>query len=471
MLVVAKLGFIKTFGPGIAGAVLLAMAVAVTFIPAALAILGDRVFWPSRPGREVSPARGAEELEGRPLRSRVLRAASARPLNTALACVALLLAAASGLLHLRVGQTLIRGLPWGERDPSGVRAGFEGVRPRRPVADDDPGRVPGIVGRRTALLDLQRDIGELPGVALVVGPAQQPLDAQLGAVYSRTRNAVRYLIVFDADPLGAGAIRRLRVLRSRIDGLTASAGLPGARVSIAGDTALAEETVRLTGEDLRRVAPLTLLVVFGVLAIFLRALVAPLYLVASSVLALAASIGLTVFVFQDLLGYGELTYYVPFVASVLLVALGSDYNVFLAGRIWQEARTRPLREAVAVGGPRAASAITVAGLVLALSFAVLALVPVRPFRELAFLMSVGLVLDAFVVRSLLVPSLIALVGPRIAWPRRLAGSAGSASALPPVPAADAVPAQAPAGTTRATRATLAVIALGVALTVLARKEG
>ena len=86
-------------------------------------------------------------------------------------------------------------------------------------------------------------------------------------------------------------------------------------------------------------------------------------------------------------------------------------------------------------------------------------------------MSVGLVLDAFVVRSLLVPSLIALVGPRIAWPRRLAGSAGSASALSPVPAADAVPAQAPAGTTRATRATLAVIALGVALTVLARKEG
>ena len=349
------------------------MAVAVTFIPAALAILGDRVFWPSRPGREVSPARGAEELEGRPLRSRVLRAASARPLNTALACVALLLAAASGLLHLCVGQTLIRGLPWGsETHQAYVQAskGFaSGVLSPTTILVESPG----IVGRRTALLDLQRDIGELPGVALVVGPAQQPLDAQLGAVYSRTRNAVRYLIVFDADPLGAGAIRRLRVLRSRIDGLTASAGLPGARVSIAGDTALAEETVRLTGEDLRRVAPLTLLVVFGVLAIFLRALVAPLYLVASSVLALATSIGLTVFVFQDLLGYGELTYYVPFVASVLLVALGSDYNVFLARRIWQEARTRPLREAVAVGGPRAASAITVAGLVLALSFAVLAL--------------------------------------------------------------------------------------------------
>ena len=113
-----------------------------------------------------------------------------------------------------------------------------------------------------------------------------------------------------------------------------------------------------------------------------------------------------------------------------------------------------------------------AGLVLALSFALLALVPVRPFRELAFLMScrAGASTRSSSGRCSSL-SLIALVGPRIAWPCRLAGSAGSASALPPVPAADAVPAQAPAGTTRATRATLAVIALGVALTVLARKEG
>jgi RND superfamily putative drug exporter len=174
--------------------------------------------------------------------------------------------------------------------------------------------------------------------------------------------------------------------------------------------------------------------------------VAPLYLVGSSVLALAASLGLTVYVFQDLLGYGELTYYVPFVAAVLLAALGSDYNVFLTGRIWQEARRRPLREAVAVGGARAASAITVAGIVLALSFALLALVPVRPFRELAFFMSVGLLIDAFLVRTLLVPSLIALVGPVSGWPggqlRRRARLAPPAAAPPAVaPAHDGHPAK------------------------------
>ena len=468
-LIVAQLGFFRTFGPGLAVAVLLAVAVAVTFIPAALAILGDRVLWPSRPGRDVPAALAAEETPtertGRPVRSRVLRLASGRPLLTAAACVMVLLGAASGLLHLRVGQTLIRGLPWkGETHQAYVQAS-RGFAPGLLSPTTVLVEAPGVVGERDALVRLQSGLEQLPGVALVVGPAQQPLDAELGAVYSRSRNAVRYLVIFDADPLGAGAIRRLRTLRARLPDLAVTAGLPGVRTSIAGDTALAEETVRLTGDDLGRVAPATLLVVFAVLVVFLRALVAPLYLVASSVLALAASLGLGVYVFQDLLGYGELTYYVPFVASVLLVALGSDYNVFLAGRIWQEARTRPLREAVAVGGARAASAITVAGLVLALSFAVLALVPVRPFRELAFLMSVGLMLDAFVVRTMLVPALISLVGPVAAWPSRIAPRGRA-----PVPAPAPAGAAPPAVPGRA-RVLLRLIGFGIALGLLARRRG
>jgi RND superfamily putative drug exporter len=460
-LIVADLGFFQTFGPGLAASVLLAVAVAVTFIPAALAILGDRVFWPSRPGREIPVERAAEETpperRDRPVRSRALRLASGRPWLTALACIAVLLVAASGLLRIDVGQTLIRGLPWESETHQAYVQASRGFAPGLLSPTTVLVEGPGVVNRRQALIRLQRSVERLPGVALVVGPAQQPLNAELGAVYSQSRNAVRYLIVFDADPLGAGAIRYLRNLRARIGGLAADAGLPEVRTSIAGDTALAEETVRLTGDDLGRVAPVTLLVVFAVLVVFLRALVAPLYLVASSVLALAASLGLAVYLFQDLLGYGELTYYVPFVASVLLVALGSDYNVFLTGRIWQEARERPLREAVAVGGSRAASAITVAGIVLALSFAVLALVPVRPFRELAFLMSVGLLVDAFLVRTLLVPSLISIVGPASAWPGRLR--------VPiPIPA----PAPPPAASPRPRSFLLRVLAIGIALSALGR---
>jgi RND superfamily putative drug exporter len=136
------------------------------------------------------------------------------------------------------------------------------------------------------------------------------------------------------------------------------------------------------------------------------------------VLALGASLGLATYVFEGILGHGEITYYVPFAAAVLLVSLGSDYNIFVAGRVWAEARRRPLREAVAVAVPRAARAIAVASIALAASFAVLGMVPLRPFREFAFIMAVGVLIDSFVVRSLLVPALITLFGDLSAWPAK-----------------------------------------------------
>ena len=146
------------------------------------------------------------------------------------------------------------------------------------------------------------------------------------------------------------------------------------------------------------------------LVLFLRALIAPLFLLASSVLTLAASLGLTTFVFQTVLGNDGLTFYVPFAAAVLLVALGSDYNIFGVGQVWDAARGQPLAEAIRTAMPQSTKAITAAGITLATSFALLAVVPLRPFRELAFTLSVGILLDVFVVRSLLVPALLTLVG-------------------------------------------------------------
>ena len=133
--------------------------------------------------------------------------------------------------------------------------------------------------------------------------------------------------------------------------LLADSGLEGAEALFAGDTALAAETVNGTMGDVWRIGLTALAVNFVLLAVFLRALVAPLVLLMTSVVALAATLGLTTYLFQDLLGYDKLTYYVPFAAAVLLVSLGSDYNVFVAGEIAREADRRSLREAVAVAAP------------------------------------------------------------------------------------------------------------------------
>lgn len=271
--------------------------------------------------------------------------------------------------------------------------------------------------QRRALRRFQALLEKRRGIAEVAGPADQPAARPFGAVLSQTGDAARFFVVLSTDPLGGRAVKRLRALRARLPGLLRAAGLKGTTASVAGDTALVTETIDKTVDDLGRVAPTAIVVLLVILAAFLRALVAPVYLVAASVLALVASLGLTGYVFQVVFDHGEITYFVPFAAAVLLVSLGSDYNVFLVGRIWAEARHRPLREAVRVAGVRAATPITIAGLVLAGSFA-LALVPIRPFRELAFAMAAGLLIDAFVVRTLFVPALIAIVGERSGWPGR-----------------------------------------------------
>jgi RND superfamily putative drug exporter len=183
-----------------------------------------------------------------------------------------------------------------------------------------------------------------------------------------------------------------------------------------GATAIAAETVDDIQHDLFYVLLAAFLVNLVLLMVFLRSLVAPFLLVGASALGLAATIGLTTLVFQGLLGYSSLTYYVPIAVSVLLISFGSDYNVFIVGRIYQESRERPLREAIGVAVPEASRAVTVAGVTLAGSFATLALIPLSSFREFAFAMCVGVLLDTFVVRSLLIPAVISAVGERCWWP-------------------------------------------------------
>lgn len=420
VLVVAQLGFYRAFGPGTALSVLIALAVVTTFVPALLAVLGDKVLWPGGV-REHDPQRPRLPRLAT-LRSQLLELPVAHPLATATLVAVPLLALSFLVTRMELANTLISGLP-DDSPPrttlAEARKGFEpgAVSPTMVLVE-----APAITAEGRGLSRLQRALGERDHVAAVVGPAQIPgPDADLGAVSSPTGDAVRYLLVLDVNPLGSRAVQFADRLGRDLPGMVAAAGLVGAQAALAGDTPLAAETVNDTQDDLSRIMPLAALAVFIVLAIFLRALVAPLYLVAASLLALGASLGLTVLVFQELLGYGEITFFVPFAGIVLLVALGSDYNVYLAGRVWAEARVLPLRRAVAVAGARASSAITIAGLILALSFSMLAIVPLQPFRELAFLLASGLLLDALVVRSLLAPALITLFGEFSAWPGRQLG--------------------------------------------------
>jgi RND superfamily putative drug exporter len=196
------------------------------------------------------------------------------------------------------------------------------------------------------------------------------------------------------------------------------AGFPKARASFAGDTALAAETTKMITHDLLVVGLVATLVNLVLLALFLRSLVAPLLLVGASLLGIAATLGLTSFFMRAVVGAPDLTYYVPLAVGVLLLSLGTDYNLFIVGRIWQEAGSRDLPAAIRVAVPRAGRAISIAALALALSFATLAIIPIDPFWSFAFAICVGVLIDAFVVRTLMIPALLTIVGERSWWPSR-----------------------------------------------------
>jgi RND superfamily putative drug exporter len=257
-------------------------------------------------------------------------------------------------------------------------------------------------------------------VAAVVGPSLLDSPASSGStsnpMVAKNGAAVRFALIYDTDPLNATAVGQVRVLTTRLPALGKAAGLRGASYEVGGQTALTSDAINATASDLWRVGLAIMVVTLLLLIVFLRALLAPLYLLAASLLAVLATLGLTVVICDAIFGSPDLVYFVPFAAGVLLVSLGSDYNVFVVGRIWEEARSRPVREAVAVAAPRASRAITTAGVALAASFGLLAVIPLEQFRQMAIIMAVGVILDTVVVRSLLVPSLVALTGRIGMWP-------------------------------------------------------
>ena len=426
-LLVARLGFLRAFGPGLALTVLVALVVTITLMPALIAIFGSALFWPRRPslGRVAQPSEHREIRTWR-WREKLARFATAKPIALVIVAgaVLLLILPAIQIRGARLGFQLIGSLPSSSEASQAGTAAEQGFAPGILSPTVVVVEQPGIAGKPAQLLKLEQELRGQRGVAGVIGPAEQALAERAGVknvegvTLAKGGGATRYAVILDHDPLGGIAIRDIKRLKKDMPSLLRTAGLAGARAGFAGDTALAQETIDLNVSDLGRISLAMIAVDLFLLIVFLRAVIAPLYLLAASVLALGASLGLTVFVFQVVLGREDITYYVPFAAAVLLVSLGSDYNVFVVGRIWEEARRRPLRDAIAIATPRAARAITVAALALAGSFALLALVPLGQFREFAFTMAVGVLIDSFLVRSLLVPALISLFGEAGGWPGR-----------------------------------------------------
>jgi putative drug exporter of the RND superfamily len=393
-LLFAVLNSNRGLGPLAALGVFMAMVAMLTALPPLLLAFPRGIFWPLVP-RYGSASAEATGFWARFSRRLFSGDARRRPRLVALVTVTIMALMALGLTQFHSDLSRL----------DFFRGHVQSVEGQRLLAASYPG---GLSAPTTVIAPSAQAEAAMAAARRVPGVAAVPA--------AQTRNAAgltQFQVVLADDPYSTAAWHSVTNLRAAL-----GAAAPGALVG--GDTAQNLDVHDAALRDTLVVAPLVLLVVFVILAILLRSLVAPVMLVATVILSFAATLGFSVLVFNHLFGFNALDAGTPLGTFVFLVALGVDYNIFLMTRVREETVKLGTREgllrALAVTG----GVITSAGLVLAGTFAVLAVLPLVVLTQFGFIVAFGVLFDTFVVRTVLVPALTLWLGPRVWWPHALA---------------------------------------------------
>ncbi len=408
-LSIAEVNGTAGLGPVGAMGIAVAMLAMLTLLPALLSIFGRKAFWPRVPhyGDE-----GSDATHGgwRKVGERV----ALRPRRTWIGAVVVLLVMACGLLAFNTNLT----------QGDSFRGSVESVQGQDLLAGDFPAGAnaptdvylpPGapVAAVATALK-------AVPGVAAVRPGAVTGPDGSLLSVVLRP--APYSTAAFDLVPKMRQAAKQ--------------AGGDG--VLVGGPTAVEHDLRIASVSDTKKIIPIVLLIVLLTLMVLLRAVVAPVLLIITVVLSFAAALGVSALVFKYIFDFAGSDPSFPLFVFVFLVALGIDYNIFLMARVREEALRFGTREGMLRGLAVTGGVITSAGIVLAGTFAVLGVLPLVFLTELGFAVAFGVLLDTFLVRSLLVPALTFDIGRKIWWPSSLShkrdADAGDASAPAPPPA-------------------------------------
>jgi RND superfamily putative drug exporter len=416
-LLAAQMNSTRGLGPVAAVGIGVALLVMTTLLPALLVICGRWLFWPFVP-RFDPAAIGSDATTDHGLWARITAVVGRRSRMLWVATTLIVMALAAGSLTFKIGMTQQESFT---TTVSSVTA--QHLLDRHfPSGSSGPATIYATAPTAPAVADAARAVN---GVASVTPPKVSP-DGAWVAIDAVLRDA--------PDSAAAGrTVERLRTAVHAVD---------GSRALVGGATAIQLDIDHAVTHDNQVVMPLILIVVFLVLVLLLRALVAPVVLMASVVVSFLGAMGAAALILKAL-GHSHIDRSLPLFGFLFLVALGVDYTIFLMSRAREETlrighRDGTLRALTVTGG-----VITSAGLVLAATFAALAVLPLTFMLQLGMIVAVGVLLDTLVVRTLLVPALALDLGARTWWPSRLAADpAGPAPAAGP---AANEPVGAPAG--------------------------
>jgi RND superfamily putative drug exporter len=456
-LLAATFGLYSGLGVPLAIGVGLMLVAGLTLLPALLAILGRAVFWPS----SVAPGPERVGLWGR-VSVRIVRwpavtlaagllvlggLAAAAPGYQAAGVLGGAASAPAGSDSAAGNAALSRHFPQAAANPTGLvfrlpRPAWEEPQAlqaaQAQLAGDplftkvagplDPnGRTltPAQLTELYAALGPPRALPATPPPGTQVPPALYQAYRAAGQYVSSDGRTVEFATALRAgDPTTTAAMDAVPAVRA--DAGRVARTLGATDYGVTGQAATSYDISSLSNSDLQTVIPIAIAVIGVLLALVMRSLVAPIYLIASVALSYFAALGLTVLLFMRLGGQSGLIFILPFLMFVFLLALGEDYNILVMSRIREEAHRLPLREAVTRALSATGTTVTSAGLVLAGTFGVFAFVGVTTggadsttLRDVGAGLALGVLMDTFLVRTLLVPSTVVLLGRWNWWPSRL----------------------------------------------------
>ncbi len=447
-LLLSDLATNRALGPIASIGIVFAVLSALTFLPALLALTGRAAFWPfiPKPGARTDPGDAAEALVTDPhapvkgfwSRQARLIARHARPVWIVTTVV--LIAAAAGVLQLKADGVPQSDLVLGASE---ARDGQDVLAQHFAAGSGSPAYV---IVPEDRVADAVQVLTDAEGIDSIAAVSQDAASGQIGVALDG--GDVVYTVAGPPQASGApapmptvagGDVLLVATLTDEADSLAAEDAVRSLRTALAdelgagttfvgGPTAIDLDTNDTSIRDRTVIIPVILVVILVILMLLLRAVVAPLLLIASVILSFGSALGVSALIFNHVFDFPGADPAVPLYGFVFLVALGVDYNIFLMSRVREESLrhgTRPgiLRGLVATGG-----VITSAGLVLAATFAALGVIPILFLAQLAFIVAFGVLLDTFVVRSLLVPAAAYDRGRVIWWPSTLSRS--DAAAIP-----------------------------------------
>lgn len=446
----AEFEMFRTIGPGLALAVTITLLAGLTLVPALMAAISPRIlFWPAR--IDALPAEAIEQGERTGAWGRLGGLVARAPGRVLLAGVVLLLVPALYLPSVRQTFEIDRSLPTSYESVEGleiVTGRFDASEflPIHVVARRNGGWL--TPGGLADLGELGDRLAAVEGVTFVrsaVRPLGEPIPAEVAlatppalAAYVSADGTTARLMVGAAD--GTYTNAAYDTVRSIRTAAAPWAAGTGAAVLVGGASAESVDLVDAMNADTPRIVGLASVGVLVLIGLLLRSVVAPLYLLASVFLTVATTLAITAFVFQELLDFRTtgIDWTVPVFLLVLLIVLASDYSIFLMSRVKEETEGHGLVAGVRRGVAHTGGVISAAGIILAGTFGALALTPLANLIQTGFAIALGVLLDTFVVRPLVIPAITRLLGRWAWWPgplfRAAAGEpAASAAARPGMP--------------------------------------